>query len=173
MLRPTRRLAALVAVLTTGAAALMAPVSAGASPELTSIAAPSVPTDEAGHGKVIVAFADGVVPAGTFGALRDLGVERAIELPSIGAVAVTADLPLVSLLSTLPGVIAVEPQRRPVSHLYASKEQINAIGVDQPSTYTTRVGGKKVTATRPGVTGEGVTVAVLDSGIFAPHPRLR
>lgn len=170
MLRPTRRLAALVAVLTTGAAtALIAPVSAGAIPELTAIAVPSVPTDEAGHGKVIVAF-DGVVPAGTLDALRNLGVERAIELPTIGAVAVTADLPVVNVLSSLPGVTSVEPQRRLVSYLYASKGQINALGVDQPSTYTTRVGGKRVTGTRPGVTGEGVTVAVLDSGIFAPHP---
>ena len=170
MLRPTRRFAALVAVLTTAAAALIGPVSAGASPELAAIAEPSVPTDEAGRGKVILAFADGVVPIGTLVALRNLGVDRAIELPSIGAVAVTADLPVVDLLSGVPGVIAVEPQRQLVSHLYASKKQINALGVDQPATYTTRVGAKRVTGTRPGVSGEGVTVAVLDSGIFAAHP---
>ncbi len=170
MLRPTRRLAALAAVLSTAAAALIGPVSAGASPELAAITEPSVPTDEAGRGKVILAFADGVVPTGTLVALRNLGVARAIELPSIGAVAVTADLPIVDLLSSVPGVIAVEPQRQLVSHLYASKKQINAIGVDQPATYTTRVGGKRVTGTRPGVSGEGVTVAVLDSGIFAGHP---
>ncbi|WP_210503458.1 S8 family serine peptidase [Nocardioides xinjiangensis] len=169
MLRPTRRLASLLAVLTTSAAAFVAPVSATASPEL-ALTAPSVPTDAAGRGKVIVAFQDGVVPTGTLGVLRDLGVHRAIELPTIGAVAVTADLPVVDALGTLPGVIAVEPQRQLVSHLYASKQQINALGVDQPSTYTTRVGGKRVTATRPGVSGEGVTVAVLDSGIFAAHP---
>jgi len=170
MLGATRRLAAFVAVLVAGTAALAAPGSATASPELPRIPATSVPTDEAGHGKVIVAFGDGVIPAGTLGALRDLGVERAIELPTIGAVAVTADLPVVDLIRTLPGVVAVEPQRRLVSYLYASKKQINAIGVDQPATYTTRVGGKRVTATRPGVTGAGVTVAVLDSGIFAGHP---
>ena len=167
---PTRRLAVFVAAVTTGAVALIVPGSAGANPELPATTATSVPTDETGNGKVVVAFADGVIPAGTLGALRDLGVERAIELPTIGAVAVTADLPVVDLLGNLPGVVAVEPQRRLVSHLYASKKQINAIGVDQPATYTTRVGGKRVTATRPGVTGAGVTVAVLDSGIFAPHP---
>lgn len=170
MLLPTRRLAALAAVLTTAGTALMGPVSAGASPELAAVTEPSVPTDEAGRGKVILAFADGVVPTGTLVALRNLGVDRAIELPSIGAVAVTADLPVVDLLSGVPGVIAVEPQRQLVSHLYASKKQINALGVDQPATYTTRVGGKRVTGTRPGVSGEGVTVAVLDSGIFAGHP---
>ena len=170
MLRPTRRLAALAAVLTTGAAALVAPVPAGASAELAAITSPTVPTDGAGNGKVIVAFQDGVVPAGTLDALRDLGVARAIELPSIGAVAVTAGLSVVDRLDTLPGVVAVEPQRRLVSHLYASKEQINANGVDEPATYTTRVDGRRVTGTRPGVTGDGVTVAVLDSGIFAAHP---
>ena len=134
------------------------------------IGATTVPIDEAGHGKVIVAFADGSIPPGTLAVLRGLGVERAIELPSIGAVAVTADPSVVAVLETVPGVVAVEPQRQLVSYLYASKKQINAIGLDQPATYTTRVGGKKVTATRPGVTGAGVTVAVLDSGIFAEHP---
>ena len=127
-----RRLAACVAVVTAGAVALIVPGSAGASPELPVTTATSVPTDEAGHGKVVVAFAEGVIPAGTLGALRNLGVERAIELPTIGAVAVTADLPVVDLLGNLPGVVAVEPQRRLVSYLYASKKQINAIGVHHP-----------------------------------------
>jgi subtilisin family serine protease len=171
MLGSTRRRLASVAVLAFGAGALMAPGQAGASPEpVSATTAASLPTDEAGRGKVIVAFAEGLLPPGTLGALRDLGVERAIELPTIGAVAVTADLPVVDQLWTLPGVVAVEPQRRLVSHLYASKKQINVVGLDQPVTYTTRVGNKRVSATRPGVTGAGVTVAVLDSGIFAEHP---
>ena len=171
MLGSTRRLAALAAALTVGSAALSVPGTAGASPELPgTTTATSVPTDAAGLGKVIVAFGDAGIPAGTLAALRDLGVERAIELPTIGAVAVTADLAVVDLLRTLPGAVSVEPQRRLVTDLYASKEQINALGVDEAATYTTRVGGKRVTATRPGVTGDGVTVAVLDSGIFAGHP---
>jgi len=61
----TRRLAALVAVLTAGAVALIVPGSAGANPELPVTTAASVPTDEAGNGKVVVAFANGVIPAGT------------------------------------------------------------------------------------------------------------
>jgi serine protease AprX len=121
-------------------------------------------------GKVIVAFDDGLIPAGTLGALRDLGVERAIPLRTIGAVAVTAPLPVIDMLASLPGVVAVEPQRQLVSHLYASKKQINAIGLQRRTTYTTRVDGKRVETTRAGVTGKGVTVAVLDSGIFAGHP---
>ena len=166
----TRRLATFVAVLAAGTTPLLVPGQAGASPELSGTATAGVPTDEAGLGKVIVAFDDGVIPAGTLAALRDLGVVRAIELPTIGAVAVTAPLPVVDRLENLTGVAAVEPQRQLVSHLYASKEQINALGLDRRGMYTTRVSGERVKATRPGVTGEGVTVAVLDSGIFAGHP---
>ena len=169
MLRPTR-LAASAAVLVAAAATLSPALSAQASPEVAAVSTSSFPTDEAGLAKVIVAFEDREVAAGSLAALRDLGVERAIELPSIGAVAVTAERRVVDLLDTLPGVVAVEPQRRLVSHLYASKQQINALGVDQPAAYTTRVGARRVSGTRPGVTGEGVTVAVLDSGIFAGHP---
>src|SRR3712207_1151329 len=93
-----RRLATCVAVLAAGTAPLMVPGQAGASPEPSRTTALSVPTDEAGLGKVIVAFEDGAIPAGTLGALRDLGVERAIALPTIGAVAVTAAVPLVGSL---------------------------------------------------------------------------
>jgi serine protease AprX len=169
LLGPKRRLTALVALLTAGTA-LMAPGPAGASLEVPEVPASSVPVDAAGHGKVIVAFDDGSIPTGTLRALQDLGVARAIELPTIGAVAVTAALPLLDRLPDLPGVVAVEPQRRLVSHLYASKKQINALGLHKPAKYTTRSGGKRVSGKRPGVTGEGVTVAVLDSGIFANHP---
>ena len=90
MLRPTRRLTTLATALATSAAVLV-PLSAGATLETTAIAASSLPTDETGLAKAIVAFDGGVVPAGTLTSLRDLGVERAIELPSIGAVAVTVD----------------------------------------------------------------------------------
>ncbi len=166
----SRRLATLVAVLATGAAPLAVAGQAGASPEPSGAATMSVPTDEAGLGKVIVAFEDGTMPTGTLRALRDRGVARAIALPTIGAVAVTAPLPVVDQLSTLRGVAAVEPQRQLVSHLYASKKQINAVGLDRPSTYRTRIHGKRVKAKLPAVTGRGVTVAVLDSGIFARHP---
>lgn len=71
ILGPTRRLAAFVALLT-ASTALMVPGSAGASPDVPGIPATStVPTDAAGHGKVVVAFADGRISAGTLGALRD------------------------------------------------------------------------------------------------------
>lgn len=108
----------------------------------------SVPTNAAGFGKVIVAFDDGVIPAA--------------RSARCGTTASSAR----SVVRAPPAVVAVEPQRQLMPHLYASKEQINAIGSDRRATNTTRVGGKQVKATRPGVTGEGVTLAVLDSGIL-------
>ena len=137
ILGPTRRLAAFVALLT-ASTALMVPGSAGGEPRCSRD-----PRDVDG------AYGRGRARQGRRGLRRrqdlrrharraaGLGVERAIELPTIGAVAVTAELPVVDRLDTLPGVVAVEPQRRLVSYLYASKKQINAIGMDQPSKYTT------------------------------------
>jgi serine protease AprX len=171
MLGISRRLVAVAAVLTAGTAPLLVPGQAGASPAPSGVASTSsFPVDEAGLGKVIVAFDDGLIPAGTLTALRDLGVERAIPFKTIGAVAVTAPLPVLDLISSVPGVVAVEPQRQIVPDLYASKKQINALGLDRRGSYTTRIDGDRVKVTRAGVTGEGVTVAVLDSGIFANHP---
>ena len=84
------RLSVPLAVLVTASAALASPLSAGAAPELPATSQMTVPTDENGLGKVIVAFDGGVIPSGTLRALRDLGVDKAVELPTIGAVAVTA-----------------------------------------------------------------------------------
>ncbi|QZY30172.1 S8 family serine peptidase [Nocardioides coralli] len=165
----TRRLTASVAVLAT-AAAMAVPATTGASAQPPSAPASSVPTDGDGLGKVIVAFDGGGIPTGTLAALQALGVERAIPLRTIGAIAVTAPLRVIDRLDTVPGVAAVEPQRRLDTQLYESKKQIKAVGVDKPQRYTTRAGKKRVRGTRPGVTGKGVTVAVLDSGIFAGHP---
>lgn len=165
---PARRLTAPVALV--AAAALLIPGNSAASTEAAPAPASSVPTDAAGLGKVIVAFDDAAIPAGTLRKLQALGVERAIPLRTIGAIAVTAPLAVVDRLDTVPGVSAVEPQRQLESHLYESKKQIRALGVHKPQKYTTRQGKKRVRATRPGVTGKGVTVAVLDSGIFAGHP---
>ena len=115
--------------------------------------------------KVFVAL-DGDVTDAFLATLDALGVVRGIELPSIDAVAVTAPAAIVAKLAALPGVRAVQPQRRIQLDLFHSKEQIKAVGVDEAKRYTR---GAK-TFERPGVTGEGVTVGIIDSGIFAPHP---
>lgn len=166
----SRRSVAAAALL---AAAVLMIAGAGASqaeaePTVEDIPVPALPVDAAGHAKAIVAFADGI-PAGTLDALSALGVVRGIELPTIGAVAVTAPAAVIDAVAALPGVTAVEPQRQLVSHLYASKKQINAVGLAEAAPYTATVGGRPVETERPGVTGDGVVVAVIDSGIFAPH----
>ena len=53
-------------------------------------------------------------------------------------------------------------------NLYASVDQIGARTVSSPADYT--VGEQ--TFTRPGVTGAGQTVAILDTGIWSGHPDL-
>lgn len=98
--------------------------------------------------------------------LEALGVTRGIELPTIDAIALTLPRAVVPLVAELPGVEAVVPQRRLQLHLYRSKEQIKALGVSASDRY--RAGTK--TFERPGVTGEGVTVGIIDSGIFSEHP---
>ena len=141
-----------------------------ARPGSSAVDVSSLPVGEDGLARAIVAFEDGTLPSGVLGALTDLGVVRGLELASIGAVAVTAPTDVLEQVAGLDGVLAVEPQRRLQLDLYASKQQINADGVAEPETTTADVDGTAVEVERPGVTGEGVTVAVLDSGIFAPHP---
>jgi serine protease AprX len=145
------------AVLAAGALAVPAALSApaGAAP------APVAPN---ALSKVVIAL-DGDVTGSLRTALTGLGV-AGFELPSIDAVAATVPTAAVPQLAALPGVRAVVPQRRLELHLYRSKDQIRANGVDQPDRYT--AGG--MTYQRPGVTGEGVTVGIIDSGIFAEHP---
>ena len=115
--------------------------------------------------KVIISL-DGPINDGLRGMLTDGGVVRGIELSTINAVAATLPAAAVDRVAELPGVRTVVPQRRLQLDLYRSKEQINALGVDQPEEYTAE--GK--TYRRPGVTGKGVTVGIIDSGIFAAHP---
>jgi serine protease AprX len=133
-----------------------------AVPAALSTPAAAAPT---GLTKVVVAL-DGDLTPRLRRALTDLGVVRGVELATIDAVAATLPAAALPALAELPGVRAVVPQRRLVLDLYRSKEQINALGVAEPKRYTSA--GQ--TFERPGVTGEGVTVGIIDSGIFSPHP---
>ncbi|MBW3657732.1 MAG: S8 family serine peptidase [Actinobacteria bacterium] len=138
----------------------------------TAVAAPAASAPDAAaradateNVKVWVA-ADGDVTAGLLDAVEALGVTRALEVRSIDALAVTTPAALVPALADLPGVRAVVPQRRLTLDLFSSKRQINAHEADQAEPYER--GGQ--TFERPGVTGAGVTVGIIDSGIFAAHP---
>lgn len=163
---PRRLTAAALGVLML--AALVVP-AALAAPTRAPLTVPDLPVGTDGLARAIVAYEGGVVPDGALDLLDDLGVTRGIELASIGAVAVTAPQAVIeTLAATDDRLIAVAPQRRLELDLYASKEQIDAVGMDSEEAYRTSRGS----GTRPGVTGAGVTVAVLDSGIFEPHPDL-
>ena len=150
-----RQLAAALAVIV-----LAVPVGLSGPAE----AAPA-DADAAELSKVIVAL-DGDLSDGLRHRLERLGVVQGLELGSIDALAATLPTSAVARVAQLPGVRAVVPQRRLQLHLYRSKEQINALGVGEPDRY--RRGGE--TYRRPGVTGAGVTVGIIDSGIFAEHP---
>jgi serine protease AprX len=128
-------------------------------------AAPQPASDGAALVKVIAAL-DGDLTEQLARQLEDLGVVRGLELPTIDAIALTLPAAVVPVVAELPGVEAVVPQRRLRLNLYRSKEQINALGVSEPDRY--RSGTQSFE--RPGVTGAGVTVGIIDSGIFAAHP---
>lgn len=129
------------------------------------------PIDADGNWKVIVAYEGGLVPDGVLDLLTELGVVRGLEFPTIGAVAVTAPLAVVQAIALDDRVIAIHPQGRVQLHLYASVEQINARGVEVAEQYQADLGdGSTGLFDRPAVTGDGVTVAIIDSGVAAVHP---
>ncbi|MBW3621488.1 MAG: S8 family serine peptidase [Actinobacteria bacterium] len=136
-----------------------------AAPSATAAQTAEDVVDPAEIVKVWVA-ADGDVTPTLLDAVEALGVTRALEVRSIDALAVTTPAALVPALAELPGVAAVVPQRRLSLTLFHSKQQINAHEADQAEPY--EAGGRSFE--RPGVTGEGVTVGIIDSGIFAEHP---
>ena len=130
----------------------------------------SLYVDDLGLSRVIVQYEDGALGADLLDDLTDLGVTRALELRSIDAVAVTAPAVVIGQVLADARVTGVHEQRRIESHLYASKEQVNAVGIEEAEAYTASIDGQEFDAERPGVDGTGVVIAIMDSGIFAPHP---
>ena len=128
-------------------------------------ATPSLRVDPSRH--AIVTF-PGAIPAGFEAELEALDVRNAMAFPSARAVAVTAPLSVLRVLNDDPRVLDVRAQRRLDFNLYASVEQIDAAAAALPSEYIVN----DQTFTRPGVTGAGQTVAVIDTGIWGGHPDL-
>jgi serine protease AprX len=134
----------------------------------------SVPTQASVASDVVLAKAvvavDGEVTPQLLSELTDLGVQQGFSLPSIQAVAVTAPIEVLQRLSQHPQVRAVQPQRRIRVALNESVEQIGGREALESARYRLGRGGR--TFERPAVTGSGVTVAVIDSGVFSQHPDL-
>lgn len=128
----------------------------------SSLAATSGPV------RAFVAYKN-ALPAGIAAELTQLGVSDGLVLPTINAVAVTAPMTVLQTIAKDPRVLGITPQRRLKFHLYSSVAQINARGVEEPETISEPKGP---IYERPGVTGAGVTVAIIDTGIFAAHPDL-
>lgn len=146
---------------------LSATLVAGLAALPAGAAAQQDPAEDAALQKAIVKFDDDVTPL-DLEALAALGVQKGFEIRSIDAVAVTALPNVISQLADVAGVVAVQPQRKIELHLYASKEQIKAHTITEPGTYEGLGGSFDL----PGYDGTGVTVGVIDSGIFAEHPGL-
>jgi serine protease AprX len=118
--------------------------------------------------RAIITFRDGL-PTGLEAELTSLGVRDAMGFESIDAVTLTAPQSVLDRYASDPRVLQVRAQRRLRLNLYASVEQIGAQGVEVPETYDIPDRG---TFTRPGVSGAGQTIAILDTGIWTGHPDL-
>ncbi len=99
--------------------------------------------------------------------LNAKGVTAGRVIPTINAVAVAAPRELLESYAQDPRVRAVTLQRQLQLHTYSSRPQIQADQLQAPESLKDSSGA---TLERPGVTGKGVTVAVIDTGIFALHP---
>lgn len=117
---------------------------------------------------VFVTYQDRL-PAGIADELNLMGVPQGVVLPTVNAVALAATPDLIAAIAQDPRVKSVVPQQKLKLNLYSSVDQLNARGVDLPETIKAPSGK---TLERPGVTGAGVKVAVIDSGVFALHPGL-
>ncbi len=104
-------------------------------------------------------------PAGIAEELELRGVVGGRVMPTINAIAVTAPREVLELYARDPRVKAVTLQRPLQWHLYSSRPQIAADGLEQAY-----VAADETELSRPAVTGKGVTIAVIDSGIFMGHP---
>ncbi len=143
-------LAAATALLTTGAAALGSTAGGPAPIE------PSLLAEGTFH--AFVQYAGPVAPRDV-AALRAVGITRLHAFRHVGAVAVVAPSALLQTAARLPRVTGVVRDNGLNLHLDKSKP---ALKVD-------KVRAKK-SAKGLELTGKGVTVAVIDSGLDSSHP---
>jgi serine protease AprX len=144
-------------------------VSLAACLAVLAAALPAAGTADPGaalhHGVVVFNEA---IPADFAASLRKAGVVDAVVYDNLRSVTVTAPVALLRRWEADPRVADVYDQRKLSMNLYASLEQIGAATAALPGDYT--VG--EDTFTRPGVTGAGQTVAILDTGVWSGHPDL-
>lgn len=98
--------------------------------------------------------------------LTNKGIEAGRVIPTINAVSVVAPREVLEQYANDPRVRGVTLQRKLQLHMYASRAQIEADGLNEPEQASAATNGLD----RPAVDGSGVTVAVIDSGVFSFHP---
>ncbi len=114
--------------------------------------------------QAFVGFTDDVTAA-DLDLLVSLGATDLLPIESVDTVAVTAPVSVLRELEQRDDVRGVRSERRIQLNLFESRAYIDADEVDQPALYD----DEGVQRLRPGVDGHGVTVAVVDSGVWA-HP---
>ena len=115
--------------------------------------------------QAFVGFTDDVTEA-DLGLLTSLGATDLLPIESVDTVAVTAPVSVLRELEQRDDVRGVRSERRIELNLFESVNYIGAGDVDQPAVYD----DEGVQRLRPGVDGSGVTVAVVDSGLWEVHP---
>lgn len=129
-----------------------------------ALAALSLPAAAQLH-HAFIGFND--LPASIHEELNLAGALHGRVIPSINAVSVVAPESVLRAYAADPRVRGVRLQRRLQWHLHASRTQINSVGIEETESHTLADGSS---VERGGVDGSGITVAIIDSGIFQPHP---
>ena len=154
-----RRLALGALAATLAAATTTTALGAG-TPAPTAVLDPALLSAGSGALRAFVQYDDAVTAADVT-ALKAVGITNLHTFDLVPAVAVVAPLADLREALALPGVVRVQKDHGLELNLYESKQAIRADEVRKP-----------VAEKGLGLTGKGVRIAVLDSGVDSKHPDL-